>query len=174
MNVNNTFIKSAIVSLFMFALIMIVSLAIMSYNNTVNLAFAATNIVGANLVIPNTCIPIISNSAIGFGSVAGGAFASTSSAENVINFGNAASNIFVYGGNWIYYNNAIWVTNTLWSPINAYANNIIGTQLVNTITDTKIPIGLNGAGNVIWFGLNVPSSAFSGAYTQTVNILLSC
>jgi hypothetical protein len=177
MNNDNCFIKSALASLFIFALIMMVSFAIISSTNFVQVVYAGTNVIGANLVIPNTCIPIINNAVINFGgSVGSGTFVPTSNNVNVINFGNAAANIFVGGGNWASANNAFWVSNTLWSRFNAFANNIIGTQMANTFigADTQIPILQNGAGNTIWFGLNVPGTQATGTYTQTINIMLSC
>ncbi len=145
----------------------------------------SSNVVGGNVVIPNTCVPIISNTIINFGSTPPGTYQPTANAENLINFGNAAANIIVNGGNWISTtpNRAFHVSNTLWS---ATSGGNIGTQLTNTINggpaggDTKIPLKANGGGNTVFFGVNVPvgqaNSGITGesGYAQTINVMLSC
>ncbi len=181
MKMNNRAAKPTIALAVVFSLIALMSYALLSPL----IVAAASNVVGGNVVIPNTCVPIISNTIINFGSVPPGTYASTANAENVINFGNAGANIIVNGGNWISTTpaHAFLVSNTLWS---ATSGGNIGTQLTNTINggptggDTKIPILANGAGNTVFFGVNVPTgTANSGitgesGYAQTINVMLSC
>jgi hypothetical protein len=182
---NNRVTKQVLASAIIVSLIALVVYAILS--PLVVLA-STSNTLGGNVVVPNTCIPIISNTVIKFGSVPAGSYASTANAENVIDFGNVGGNIIVNGGNWISTTpaKAFWVSNTLWSATSG-AN--IGTQLGNTINggslaggDTQVPLKANGGGNVIYFGVNVPAgqtNSVSGngsetGYSQTVNVMLSC
>jgi hypothetical protein len=137
---------------------------------------SGTNAVGANVFVANTCIPTLynGNTVINFGSVPPGTSLSATNAETVNNFGNAPSNIYVDGGNWVFFSNSFLVGNTIW----ALTISGTATQLTNAFVDTKIPVNLNnGVGNTIYFGVNVPANqAASGtqSYTQIINIMLSC
>jgi PGF-pre-PGF domain-containing protein len=126
-----------------------------------------------------TCIPVISNTLITFPTTGSGLFAPTANAENVVDSGTAASNIIVYGTNWISTTSSasFLVGNTLWSATSS-PTSAIGTQLGNLITnpsgqDTLIPLKAGG-GNVIFFGLNVPPGQAAGAYNQLITIATSC
>ncbi|MGA3021048.1 MAG: hypothetical protein ABSD68_03815 [Candidatus Micrarchaeales archaeon] len=145
----------------------------------VKISFAAptntVNAITATLIVPNTCIPYLSATAIAFPSTTAGSFAPTSNDVNVMNVGNIGATIFVGGGNWIYLSNSFLVGNTLWSPTSG-AN--IGTPLtgssigVNTLIPVK-NLGMTG-GNDIYFGVNIPAGQTPGAYSQTINMILSC
>jgi PGF-pre-PGF domain-containing protein len=126
-----------------------------------------------------TCVPVISNTLITFPTTGSGLFAPTANAENVVDSGTAASNIIVYGTNWISTTSSasFLVGNTLWSATSS-PTSAIGTQLGNLITnpsgqDTLIPLKAGG-GNVIYFGLNVPPGQAAGAYNQLITIATSC
>jgi hypothetical protein len=159
------------------SLIVFVSYLIISPEITVVHA-GGTNAVGANVFVANTCIPTLynGNTVINFGSVAPGVSLPATNAETVNNFGNAPSNIYVDGGNWVFASNSFLVGNTIWAPTNGGT----ATQLTSTYPpiDTKIPVNLNnGVGNTIYFGVNVPATQAASApssYTQTINIMLSC
>ncbi len=142
----------------------------------VPLVSAATNSIGANVAVPNTCIPLASNTAIIWGgttSIGAGSYAPTSNAVTVTNFGNYASNIFVFGNDLTYLANVIAVSNVLWNPTSG-AN--IGNALTSAVTgtDTKIVTAANDGTNTIYFGVNVPASALPGPYTGNINVMLSC
>lgn len=170
---NDTRVKSAIALTVMTALIIVVLYAVF----TPSIVFGGTtsNAVGGNVVVPNTCIPILNgNTAINFGSVPPSTYAPTSNAQNVINFGNTAANIMVNGGNWVSGVQSFLQTNTLWDIRTRVANN--GNQLSNTIygVDSFIYVPADGGTNNIYFGVNVPTGQVSGTYTQTINVMLSC
>ena len=184
---NNELAKSTLASAIVLWLIAVVLYALLSPEIAV--VSASTNAIGANVPVPNTCIPIVANKVINFGQVLPGSYASTANAENVLNFGNAASNIFIMGGsttttdnggNWAYLSNTFLYTNTLWDLIPRGANN--GNQIGNFITnpqgqDTFAPASANGGSNAIFFGVNVPAfQAPSGAssYSATIDVMLSC
>jgi hypothetical protein len=158
------------------SLIVFVSYLIISPEITVVHATTGSNAVGANVFVANTCIPTLynGNTVINFGSVAPGVSLAATNAETVNNFGNAPSNIYVDGGNWVFASNSFLVGNTIW----ALTSGGTATQLTNAFVDTKIPVNLNnGVGNTIYFGVNVPATQAASApssYTQTINIMLSC
>lgn len=174
-------VKSILASALVLALIAVLFLAIISSTRYVKVVSAGSNIIGANLVIPNTCIPELSATAVGFGSVPTGSFAPTSNAEVVTNFGNAGSSIFIEGSNWIYSTNsafAFLVGNTLW---NSGSGGNIGTQMTVGVgglaiypVNTGVSAALNGGTGTVYFGMNVPSTTGTGTYTATINVMFSC
>lgn len=171
MKVNNELIWSYLA----FAIVAsLTAAALYSFGSQVNVVYAAgggTNSIGANVAIPHTCIPLLTETAIAFPSTAAGSFVSTANVETVTNFGNEPSNIFVEGNDLVYGANVIAVGNILWNPASG-AN--IGNQLTTTYVDTQISIAENGQTNDIYFGANIPLTANSGTYSTTVNVMLSC
>jgi hypothetical protein len=126
-------------------------------------------------VINSVCMPSLSTTAIMFPSKGAGSYAPTSNGVNVMNVGNIGAMIYVGGSNWVYLSNSFLVGNTLWSST---SGDNIGTQLTGSAigVNTLIPVknlGVAG-GNDIYFGVNVPKGQPPGAYTQTVNVMLSC
>jgi hypothetical protein len=142
-----------------------ISLAVYTGVNTVNGLPAC-------VVVPSSCVPGISNTLITFPSNVAGGFDSTSNDENVMNYGNLASHIYVDANAWTYLANSFAVGNTLWS---ATSGGNIGTQMTGAFAgvDTSIPMKANG-GNDIYFGLNIPAGQTAATYSQTINILTSC
>ncbi len=160
-------IVSALTLLLVFAILSpSVLIVVATTNNVVSEAFTVS--------VPNTCIPILGNTLIHFGTVYAGSSASTSNAENVINYGNAQSNILVDGGNWISGSLSFLQTNTLWDIVSRGGAN--GNQLSNSVTgkDTFIPVQANSGANQMFFGLNIPAGQSAGTYTETINVLLAC
>ena len=152
------------------AIAIMLAVDIMGLSPALNFATGSSNTVAASLVVPNTCIPEVSNTAITFPSTQPGGFANTANDVTITNFGNAASNVLASGTSWVAGSNNFGVTNTLWSATSG-AN--IGTQLTGSAVDTKI-VTNSGASNNIYFGVNVPVSQAAGTYSQTITISTSC
>jgi hypothetical protein len=174
------------------ALIAIVAFAIVSPLISFVFAYTPTNTINAitaELQVPGTCTPQLSNQLINFPNTYAGSNVPTNNPENVVDLGNTGSNIYVTGGtglsatstgNWI--SNTIsasfLVGNTLWSATSS-STGAIGTQLGNYATNpngqnTNVPVQANGGGNVIFFGLNVPAGQPPAPYNQLITIMLSC
>ncbi len=173
---NNELVLSALAfaivsSITAFVLYVLLSPVIISVS-----AASFSNTIGGNVAIPNTCIPEVSDLIINFGSVPAGSYAPTSNAETVTNFGNAASNVFVDGGNFVYLSNTFLVGNILWDD--ASQSGASGNQLTNSITgvggDTQLVAGSDGGTATVYFGSNVPATSLPGSYQATVNVMLSC
>lgn len=141
-------------------------------------ASGSTNTVSATLGVPTYCVPEISNTAITFPQTQQGGFAGTDDGVLVNNIGTTSSNVWVQGTSWADLANTFNVGNTLWNPTNvpgsATGNALTGSAADTHIITTANTIGQGFTGNNIFFGLNVPSSAIGGTYTQTITISESC
>jgi hypothetical protein len=175
------------------ALIAIVAFAIVSPLISFVFAYTPTNTINAitaELQVPGTCTPQVSNQLINFPNTYAGSSVPTNNPENVVDLGNTGSNIYVTGGtgaagstgNWLPISSSVTasflVGNTLWSATSS-STGAIGTQLGNYATNpggqnTNVPVQANGGGNVIFFGLNVPAGQPPATYNQLITIMLSC
>ncbi|MDE1855502.1 MAG: hypothetical protein KGH57_04265 [Candidatus Micrarchaeota archaeon] len=171
---NNELVVSALAFAIVSSLTALVLYSLLGPAFTVQAA-SYSNTIGGNVAIPNTCIPLASNTVINFGSVPAGSYAATSNIETVTNYGNFQSNIFVDGGNFIYLSNAFLVGNILWDDV-SHGSTANGNQLTNSIlgADTQLQASANGGTGTVYFGTNVPPPALPGTYQTTVNVMLSC
>ncbi|MDE1874340.1 MAG: hypothetical protein KGI04_04480 [Candidatus Micrarchaeota archaeon] len=142
----------------------------------VSVIYASSNNIGENVVVPLTCIPLASNTAIYMPSIPAGSSQATSNVVTVTNYGNEPSNIFVDGGNPTYLSNVIWVSNIVWNDAYQASGAPVGNQLANSITgaDTQLTASSNGGKATVYFGTNVPATSQPGTYTSTINVMLSC
>jgi len=123
------------------------------------------------------CTISLSNTLIAFGGGSGIGSGTSSGIVNSIldtNGGNINAALWTYGGNWIgpqpTDNGNFFVANTLWSS----TFNGLGTPL-------QLPTGANTAiilpatsSNSIYFGVNVPTGASTGTFSQTITITNIC
>ncbi|MCL5239184.1 MAG: hypothetical protein M1286_01775 [Candidatus Marsarchaeota archaeon] len=171
MNHNNELVWSVLT----FALVAsLTAFALYGVIGQVTIVSASANSIGANVAVPNTCIPLASNTAIIVPSTPAGSSPTNANVVTVTNFGNTASNIFVYGSALTYLSNTIGVSNILWNP--TYSGGSTGNALTTSITgsDTGIVVPLDGGTNTVYFGFLVPSASPPGTYTGDVNVMLSC
>ncbi len=119
-----------------------------------------------------TCTISLSPNVINFGSMNPSSSTQTTNAITDINTGNAAADLYVFGGNWINNTESFGISNTSYST-SFGTPFLLSNKLSNTATNTLV-IVTPGGSNTIYFGLNIPSGVKSGNYVQTITIENSC
>ncbi len=129
-----------------------------------------------------TCVPVVSNTLVNFGSVRAGYFAAVANAVTVNDIGStAAAYIYLYSiygtdlsGNWVYLSNSFTVSNTLWTPTDLVNTNEPSNTLTNTISTNTLLYVSPTISNTIYFGVNIPAGQHTGSYEQGITVSLSC
>ncbi len=158
------------------------------FNGNVKLTGASSGIsnVVATATVKSSCYFSISNTAINYGNVNPGSSTTTSNLVLATDSGgNAAENVLVAGGNWVYGANTFYVSNNLWNPTSAAAgigNTVFlwqGGSPPGNLVDTNILIPaptrqISTQSNSIFFGMSVVSGTPSGIYSSNIVMDYSC
>jgi hypothetical protein len=130
------------------------------------------------VTVPNSCTFSGSTPTLTFGSIAAGSSTGTTTvALTMTNAGNVASNVLVFGGNWIGQTDLtanFMVGNTVWAPNSGVAIASANQLTYSPSINTYVTAAAGGGTGTIYFGLSIPQYTAAQNYNQIITVSSSC